>query len=301
MAEKSSQKATKTDQAAAEQRNEARVESHVRTIVQVKESSDVAWKEVVDVSTVSRIGAGFELSKPTTVGRLVTLVMPMPPEYRVYGHDDELYPIMGLVQYCNEVTVDNKTVYHTGVGFIGKDQPESYKANPAQNYRISGMNDSGLWDITEAGSQFVNRRSPRFWVALPVTVSLLRRSGHDVIKETTHTKEIGKDGVSVVCSLEAAVGDIVKFACDEYNFYATATVRNRKVAAGQPSTLHLEFVEAKFPVKKLPQYESATRESDNTSHSVTETEKSSEDLDQSVKTKVEGSDDDPSGFEFSRY
>jgi hypothetical protein len=179
--------------------------------------------------------------------------MPMPPELRAYATEDELYPVMGLVQYCNKVTVDGRTTYHTGVGFIGKNVPESYKKNPSQSYRISGMSDEGLWQITEADSPFKPRKNPRYWVALPVVITLLQKSGQTVRKERTHTIEIAATGVSVVCSLEASIDERLKFACEEYNFYSLATVRNRKESDGKPTTLHLEFVDEQFPVADLPE------------------------------------------------
>lgn len=235
----------------SENRTAERIPTLLRTIVQVKENENETWKEITEVNTVSRNGAGFTLSRECTVGRLVTLVTPMPPELRAYDKNTELYPVMGLVQYCNKVIVDGRTEYHVGVGFVGKGIPDSFKADPQQNYRICGMSKNGLWKITESESQFILRSQPRFWLSIDVTISLIKREKDSTKKENTFTKNISANGVSVPCSLEANIGDRVKFASIEYNFYTIAIVRNRKEVKDLPPTLHLEFIDSKFPIEKL--------------------------------------------------
>lgn len=228
-----------------------RIPSELKTIVQVKESETEVWKEVTRVTTVSRNGAGFGLSKPVTVGRLLTLVLPLEPNLRAYDQAEDLYPVMGLVQYCNEGMIDGKTVYHVGVGFIGKVVPESFKSDPQQSYRISGMRKDGLWEVTEAESQFKNRKQPRYWISIPASVSLIQRSETTNTREETTTQNLGAGGVSVGCSLDAQVGEKVKFACKELDFYAIAVVRNRKTPKDGPVTLHLQFVDTEFPIDKV--------------------------------------------------
>lgn len=236
---------------APENRRVDKVDLELKTIVQVKESDSETWKEVTKVNTISRNGAGFSLPRSVGVGRLITLVMPLDPELRAYDEDKELYPVLGLVQYCNKGMIDGNTVFHVGVGFVGKHVPESFKANPNQSYRISGMKKDGLWEITEAESQFKNRKQPRYWISLPVTISLLQRAEQPIAREETYTQNIAAGGVSVPCSLTAGVGDKVKFACKEIDFYAVAVVRNRKVPANESPTLHLQFVDAELPVDKV--------------------------------------------------
>lgn len=236
---------------ASESRKADRVTSELKIIVQIKEGDGETWKEVTSVTTVSRNGAGFSLLRSCTVGRLVTLVMPLAPELRAYDETAELYPVMGIVQYCNEGMIDDKPVYHVGVGFIGKQIPESFKADPTQSYRITGMGKNGLWSITEADTAFKSRRHPRFWLAIEVSLTLLKKDRKTMDREDTVTQNIAVSGVSVVSSLDAEVGDKVKFACRALNFYAIATVRNRKQKKDQPPTLHLEFIEDSFPVDKL--------------------------------------------------
>ena len=237
----------------SENRRVPRVSTELKTIVQVKESLEVSWKEVTAVTTVSRNGAGFSLSRKCEVGRLVSLVLPMPDELRAYNKYDELYPVLGLVQHCNPVTVDGATVYHVGVGFIGKEIPESFKENPKQNYRFCGMNEDGLWVITEVQTAFKARKNARFWKSIEVTISQMKKGKSESSKETAKTKDISAKGLSVPCSLDIEVGEKVKVASKEYDFYAIAEVRNLKKNKdeNQPPMLHLEFVEEAFPMHKV--------------------------------------------------
>lgn len=237
--------------AIADGRTVDRVPTELQSIVQVKEGDGETWKEVVKITTISRNGAGFSLARPVIVGRLITLVMPLDPDLRAYDQDREVYPVMGIVQHCNKTTVDGETLYHTGVGFIGKNIPQSFKADPTQNFRITGMTTEGLWKVAEAQNQFKKRRQPRYWIGLGATVSLLRKAENSGAREETHTVNVAGGGVSVVCTLEAAVGDKVKFACKSMDFYAIAIVRNRKERKGELPTLHLEFVDAEFPVDRV--------------------------------------------------
>lgn len=235
----------------AESRTSQRLSSSLKTLVKVRESDDQVWKEVTAVSTVSKNGAGFDLTRPVIVGRLITLVLPMPPEFRIYDHEEKLYPVMGLVQYCNKGIEDGEMIYHVGVGFIGKNVPPSYRSDPMQSYRITGMSAEGLWTVAEVDSEFKVRRDARFRVAFDVSVTLLQKEKRISKKENAVTQNIGAGGASVVCELEANVGDTVKFGCKAFDFFTMATVRDRKERANLPPTLHLEFLDNRFPVDKI--------------------------------------------------
>ena len=228
-----------------------RLPAELKTIVRVRETNDDAWKEVTVVRTVSRNGAGFSLKRPCTVGRLVMLVMPLDPALRAYDVDEEHYPVMGLVQYCNDGMIDGEPVFHIGVGFVGRNIPDSYKSDPTQNYHICGMNEDGLWKIAESKTKFKSRKFPRYSVAFDVSISLIQKGKKTDSKESTITRNISATGASVVCSLEAGIGDRVKFASKEHDFYSIAIVRNRDEVNDLPPTLHLEFVDTQFPMEKV--------------------------------------------------
>jgi len=231
-------------------RNGERLVSNLRTIIQVKENSETLWKELTKVTTVARNGVGFSLPRPCTVGRLVNLILPMPAEYRAHDLNEELYNVIGIIQYCNAATVGGERVYHIGVGLVGPKVPASFRANPKQNYRITGMQPNGLWAITEAASQFKVRRNPRSWITLPVTLGLIHRD-EAVKSNETFTKNISLSGASVATSLDVRVGEKVRFACPAVDFHAIAVVRNVSRDSERTSILHLQFDGDQFPIERI--------------------------------------------------
>src|SRR4051794_28611924 len=190
----------------AEFRSGERLVSSLRTIVQVKENAETIWKELTKVTTVSRNGVGFSLPRPCTVGRLVNLILPMPTEYRAHDLKEELYNVIGIIQYCNVGKVAGEPVYHIGVGLVGPDVPDSFRLDPKQNYRITGMQRNGLWAITEAASQFKVRKNPRYWITLPATLGLIHRNEARK-SESTFTTNVSQSGASVTTSLNVRVGE----------------------------------------------------------------------------------------------
>ncbi len=235
--------------------NSAVTATELRTIVQVKENRDISWNETTIVTAVSRNSAGFCLSKPCVVGRLISLVLAMPAELRAYEKDRDLYPVTAIVESCYKATVDGKEVYQVRVGLTGKHEPESFTEDPSQSYRIVGMRSDGLWRITEAEEEFKSRRASRFSVASQVTVSFFRKgelaarpaSG----KEVCFTKDISASGLQLPCNLRVAVGEKVRVEFKRHNFQAIAIVRSRKESKGKVPILHLEFVNQKFPIEKI--------------------------------------------------
>lgn len=185
-----------------------------------------------------------------TPGHLVSMVLPMPDELRVYDQGEKLYPIVGLIQHCTPINIEGEPKYQVGVGFIGRNAPESYQQDPNQSYRISGMGPDGLWQVTE-GKQFKPRKNPRFWLSIKVSLSLIQKDIRSISKEEALTQNISSSGVAVISELEAKAGDRVKFACKDVGFYSMAIVKDRRVSEGEPSTLHLEFLDENFPMDKL--------------------------------------------------
>ena len=234
-----------------EERSEERTPVSLDGIIQVRLSKEEIWKERIEVISVSRNGAGFTTTRPCEVGKLVLLALGMPRELRAYDESLDLYAVTGIVQYCNLFTTADGTLYNVGVGFVGKQLPESYKANPLQNYRIAGVKDNGLWNIREFNTDFKNRRHLRHWLSLRTNISSMRGSGGEVSRDEPMTLNVSAGGALLVTSFPASVGDKVKFACKDVDFYTLAIVRAKKMKDGEPVGLHLEFIDSEFPVKKL--------------------------------------------------
>lgn len=236
----------------SENRNSERTFTELRTIVRGQTEDGETWKEITNVSTVSQNGASFKLTRPCQVGCLLKLVLPMPTELRAYDLTKDLYPVMGLIQYCEEITIDDHTEYSIGIAFVGKQIPDSYQTNPMQSYHICGTTESGMWKIAEADTPFKARAAARFWISLEVTISMIQKEKRANYKEVTVTNNISATGASVRCSLEVNVGDRVKFASKEHNFYTIAVVRNRNEDSDKTPTLHIEFINDRFPIEKIP-------------------------------------------------
>lgn len=228
-------------------------EAKLRAIVRFRTSPGHSWKEVTTPVNVSKSGASFLLKRPCDVGRLIMLVITMPVELRAYDFDEEFYPVIGLIQNCHEVFDQaGEVFYSVGVAFVGKDVPPGWDLNPTQNYRISGTTASGMWQIKAASDKFRVREATRYWVSLDVTISLLRTKNITDYKQQTVTCNVSAKGAMVICSLEVAIGDRVKFASKEKDFYSICIVRDRQVKPGKLPFLHLEFVDARFPVERIP-------------------------------------------------
>lgn len=232
-------------------RNETPAISPVQDTVFVRESSDSSWSEAINVKIVSSFGAGFEVSRECRLGTLIRLELALPVELRAFDHDKEVYSVIALVQHCNRIGKRADDGYHLSVIFVGKEFPDSYVANPAQAYRLTGAAQDGLWRVTECLSQFKQRQYPRFDIKLTVELGWIQSSKRMIVKEQTVTRDIGSRGVSVVSGLDAKRGDKIKFACRDIDFYAIAVVVNRRILIGEKDLLHMKFVDHKFPIERI--------------------------------------------------
>ena len=234
-----------------ENRRSERISLSLSAVVKAKPSRDAFWKETTDLISISRSGAGFYIKKECQVGQLLSLIMPMPRHLRCYDRDKELYRVWGLVQHCSQVSGDGNSGYHVGVAFVGKKSPASYAENPLQSYRIAGMSEEGTWKIVEAQTSFVVRRHPRFCISLEVSLSALDEDENIIFDASATTDNISLSGAAVFSTLKVDVGDSVKFNCRKHDFSALSIVRNRKTSEYELPKLHLEFIDAEFPIEQV--------------------------------------------------
>ncbi|MEP6904027.1 MAG: PilZ domain-containing protein [Actinomycetota bacterium] len=234
-----------------ETRENERSSLSISTVVKAKENRETFWKETTDLVSISRSGAGFYLQHKCEVGHLLSLMMSMPRHLRCYDQDKELYRVWGLVQHCSPVSGDAASTYHVGVAFVGKKVPASYTENPLQSYRISGMNEDGTWKIVEAQKSFIVRRHSRYWLSFEVLLAAHDNDKNFISDENALTENISLSGAAIYSNLGVDIGDSVQFNCVPHNFSALAVVRNRQTSEYELPKLHLEFIDAVFPVEEL--------------------------------------------------
>lgn len=225
----------------------------VNAIVQLKESDTERYKEMVEVSEISKNGAGFTLSRECGIGRLLSLVIDMPTELRAYDHHEEVYPVLGVVQTCYPTTVEGNNVFRVGVAFVGKDMPEGFKADPRQCYRLIGRRPDGLWQMVEAEREFKRRKFSRFWRQFEVSLLVRDESTRTSDKFLVSTRDVSASGMSVWGEIDAQIGDRVKITSADHEFFSMAVLKNKVVNEKDPlrSTYHFEFEGAAFPVERL--------------------------------------------------
>ena len=221
----------------------------------VVKAKDVAsgrhWKEVADLISVSPTGASFNLPRSAETGTLMSLTIPLPIQMRCYDFEKEFYRVWGLVQHCAPMGAEKATRFHVGVAFIGKAAPKSHQNNPAQHYRISGVDDAGLWKVQETKTEFKQRSDVRFWSSIDIYLALVDRKDGSLGGERTTAENVSRSGAAVFTTLDVGIGDRVKFISEQYDFSGLAVVCNKQIGDDERTRVHLRFVESAFPIEAL--------------------------------------------------
>lgn len=221
-------------------------------IVKGNYGADSQWKEVAPLITFSATGSSFCLPRQCEVGTLVSMMVDLPVHLRSYDFEKDFYRVWGLVQHCQRITADDGTTsFHVGVAFIGKRSPESYKENPMQHYRISGVNDNGMWKVEDAKTPFRRRSEVRFWTQVNLYLALVDPVDGSPGGERTTAENVSRGGAAVFTTMNVNVGDRVKFISEEFDFSGLAVVCNRQDTSDGKTKLHIKFVQSTFPVKTL--------------------------------------------------
>lgn len=220
-------------------------------VVKGKGKGDRQWKEVADLISVSQTGSSFNLARHCEVGTLISLMIPLPVHMRFYDHDKEFYRVWGLVQHSAPLAADKSSRFHVGVAFIGREAPESYRANPLQHYRIAGVDKDGMWRVEELKAGFRKRSQVRFWHPVDLYLALVDTKLGSMGGEKTVAENVSRSGAAVFTTLDVGIGDRVKFISEEYDFSGLAVVCNRQTGEDDRTRLHLKFVENTFPIETL--------------------------------------------------
>lgn len=223
----------------------------LHAVVKGKEKGDRQWKEVADLMSISATGSSFNLPRRCEAGTLLSLMIALPAHLRCYDYEKEFYTVWGLVQHCEPMMGDEASNFHVGVAFIGKTSPESYKTDPLQHYRISGVDQDGMWSVAELKTTFKKHADVRFWKPVDLYLALIDTKDGATGGERTVAENVSRSGAAVLTSMKVGIGDRVKFISEAYDFSGLAVVCNVQPSEDSRTRLHLKFVEHNFPVEML--------------------------------------------------
>jgi hypothetical protein len=236
--------------------------------VSCREANAEIWEETTRSIDVTPFGAGFMLSRPVKIGKLLLLALPMPRQLRCFDHLESQYKVWCLVRHVR-VIKDNatqNTIYSIGVAFIGKYPPASYNDSPETLYEVIEPNEIGFWRLREVGStiskniddlgniqkkNIVVRNQMRLSVPISVMIEVFNESGETIASELTETENISSTGASVFTNLEIENGRFVRISSESHNLNLVAIVRSRKSGEDGNTRLHLEFIDRQFPLEEI--------------------------------------------------
>ena len=220
--------------------------------VSCRESADYQWVESGRLVDVNQFGAGFTLSRPVEVGRLIHLSIPLPHQLRCYDQfESQPYSVWGLVRHISVVSQEPRW-FRVGVAFIGKHAPASYQEDPTRRYQpipIKSGQDS-LWKLTRRPLERPQRREARLMIPMEVLVETLDEKGNTSLQEHTVTEVITSLGACIPSNLDVGVGRILRISSVTDGVSIFAAIRSREVAADGITRLGLEFIADRWPLQR---------------------------------------------------
>lgn len=230
----------------------ARLPLKLPVTVSCRESTDYQWIERSRLVDVNQFGAGFTLTRPIEVGRLVRLFTPLPHQLRCYDQfEAQPYSVWGLVRHINVVSQEPRW-FRIGVAFIGKHAPASYEEDPTRRYeplpRKTGQD--SLWKLTRRPLAQKERREARLIIPLEVLVEALDDNGNPSLQEHTVTETITSLGACIPSNLDVGVGRVLRISSVTDSVSIFAAVRSREVATNGVTRLGLEFIADRWPLQR---------------------------------------------------
>ena len=219
-----------------------------------KESDEYQWTEQSRLLDVSPFGAGFTLTRPVEVGRLVQLSIPLPLKLRCYDHTDPMYSVWSLVRHASALPMaqhQQATLFRIGVGFVGKQPPSSYQEDPTLTYDPAPITtgDGSLLRLKEHPFSR-QRRETRLMIPLEVLVETLDEDGNPAMQEHTVTETLSSLGTCIPTTLDVGVGSILKISSPAERVSLFAVIRSRKIAPDGIARLGLEFLGKRWPLHR---------------------------------------------------
>ncbi len=228
--------------------------------VESRVDENVVWNEITRLTDVSAFGAGFNLRRSLTRGRLVQMTMPLPRKLRCFDFTEPQYKVWGLVRSCitKEDSSSTEESHSIGVAFIGKRPPQSYYDDPAKLFEISHQDEGRLWDIVDAPTRTEEskptidlRRHSRFSIPANVLIEKIDADGNVTASEPTVTENLSLSGASIFSTFSMEVGEFVRVKSEQYNVSIISVVRARRFGSDGISRLHVEFVDRFFPLEGI--------------------------------------------------
>jgi hypothetical protein len=215
-----------------------------------RESTDHQWTEKSRLTDVNQFGAGFTLTRPVEVGRLIQMTAPLPHQLRCFDQLEPLYSIWSLVRHCS-VLQHYPVAFRVGVAFVGKNPPESYKEDPASLYEPVPikLGQSVLWSVSRRPPA-KQRRESRLAIPLEVLVETLDESGNSSVQEYTVTEAISSLGACIPSSLDVEVGRVVRITSVTDRISIFGVIRSRTVMRDGVARLGIEFIADRWPLER---------------------------------------------------
>jgi len=195
-------------------RARARLPLKLPVRVSCRESAEYQWTERGRLVDVNQFGAGFTLTRPIDVGRVIRLSIPLPHQLRCYDQfESQPYSVWGLVRHICVVSRQPRW-FRVGVAFIGKHAPASYEEDPTRRYEplpLKTARDS-LWKLTRRPFAKQQRRDMRLIIPLEVLVETLDENGSPSLQEQTVTETISSLGACIPSNLDVGVGRVLRIS-----------------------------------------------------------------------------------------
>lgn len=239
-----------------ERRLRERLKLSLPTRVQVREDAGTEWTEMTRLSDLTPFGAGFSLTRPVDVGRLVHLTLPMPRQLRCFDHVEDQYRVYALVRFMRAEFPKGASApsFRLGVAFVGKRPPDSYQLDPQKRYKVFEPGAEGaLWKLLEqppAEGQ-IEKKESRLSVPVEVTIELYDEKWNVRAREETVTENISRRGAAVYTSLHAERGSFLRLTSARYQASAFAIVRAHRTGSDGIPRFHLEFVDQEWPLEEF--------------------------------------------------
>jgi len=232
-----------------------RMKPNLQLNVRYCHGADREWEEDTRVTELTRHGAGFALSRPVEIGRLIHLALPMPQKLRAFDYLSRLYNVWALVRHVSMIrpTTPNKIRVSVGTAFIGKDPLPSFLENPTTRYGLKPtLTKDGFWIARETprnSGRFARPVELRHAVSATVCLETINEQGELSRPEQAEMVDVSESGAAVLTRLQSECGGFVRLSTNDEPTSMLAVVRGHNVDSRGGSVLHLEFVSGKWPLK----------------------------------------------------